>query len=102
MFSGQIMGHAAKSKSNKYSFEGIVTNVGVEPGTLFGVGVYDKSCINVGNGLSKCDAGIKTAEYNTLNFNYLHDMKANPCIVNGDRVKIEIIDSNGTARVQRY
>lgn len=104
MISGQLMNHSAgiKFSSDKYLFEGTITNAKVSPGTFVGLGIYDKSCVDVGNGLTRCDAGIKTEEYGILNFNYLHNMRANPCIARGDRLNVEIVDSSGTARVQKY
>ena len=83
-------------------FEGVITNMKVSPGTLNGAGVYDKSCISIGNGLTKCDAGIKTDEYGILNFNYIHNMGIKPCIAPGDKLSIKVTNSDGSAIVQRY
>jgi len=82
-------------------FNGNITNLKTSPGNLTGIGVYDHTCKDVGNGLTKCDAGIKTKEYGVLNFNYVHNMAIEPCIVSGDKLKVEILDLKGTARVQR-
>lgn len=82
-------------------FSGVITNIETSPGNLSGIGVYDRTCKRIGNGLTRCDAGIKTKEYGVLNFNYIHDMAVKPCIVSGDKLKVEILDSNGTADVRR-
>ena len=82
-------------------FKGTITNIKVSPGNLSGIGVYDKTCVRVENGLTRCDAGIKTEKYGVLNFNYIHNMAIEPCIASGNKLKVEILDSNGTARVQR-
>ena len=80
-------------------FEGKITNLELEPMILEGVGVYDRSCNPVENGLSQCDAGIQT-EKGLLNFNYKHEMHSQPCIDNGDQLKVEIF-ADGTAKVIR-
>ena len=81
-------------------FEGKITNIKLEPVVLKGVGVYDQSCNPVENGLTQCDAGIQT-ERGLLNFNYKHQMHSQPCIDNGDKLKVEVF-ADGTARVTRY
>jgi len=81
-------------------FNGKITNLKTIPGNLSGVGVYDKTCKKIGNGLTECDAGIKTQKYGVLNFNYVHDMAVEPCISSGDKIKIEIL-KNGLAKVWR-
>ncbi len=81
-------------------FEGTITNIKLEPVVLDGEGVYDKSCNMIGSGLTQCDAGIET-ERGLLNFNYRHNMDIQPCISPGDKVKIEILDAEGKARVTR-
>lgn len=48
-------------------FEGVITNMNLEPRVFDGIGVYDRSCNPVENGLTQCDAGIKT-EAGLLNF----------------------------------
>ena len=45
----------------------------------------------IGNGLSQCDAGIQT-EKGLLNFNYKHNMDLQPCIAEGDNLKVEILE----------
>lgn len=82
-------------------FNGVITNIKLEPVVLEGTGVYDRSCNPVENGLTQCDAGIQT-ENGLLNFNYKHDMHAQPCIDSGDKVKVEILDSNGRAKITRF
>ena len=82
-------------------FEGTITNMKTSPGNLSGIGMYDKTCKNIGNGLTRCDAGIKTKKYGVLNFNYAHNMAVEPCIESGNKLKVEILNSNGTARVWR-
>ena len=82
-------------------FKGNITNLKTVPGNVSGVGVYDKTCKSIGDGLTMCNAGIKTEKYGVLNFNYVHNMAIEPCIVSGDKLQIEILDSKGTARVKR-
>jgi len=81
-------------------FNGIITNIKLSPGKLSGMGVYDRSCNMVGNGLTQCDAGIQTEE-GLLNFNYVHDMGKQECIGPNDKLIVEILDSTGKARVIR-
>ncbi len=80
-------------------FEGIITNVNLEPKVLDGTGVYDRSCNPVENGLTQCDAGIKT-EAGLLNFNYKHDMHAQGCLDQGQKLKVEVF-ADGRAKVTR-
>lgn len=80
-------------------FEGVITNINLEPQVLDGTGVYDKSCLSVENGLSQCDAGIQT-EKGLLNFNYKHNMNMQKCLDNGQKLKVEILADN-QARVTR-
>lgn len=82
-------------------FEGKITNKNVEPAKLIGTGVYDKSCVSAGGGLTNCHAGIKTDKYGVLDFNYVHDMAKKPCIAPNQKVVVEILDSAGNARIQR-
>ncbi len=87
-------------KTNGDVFEGIITNMKLNAGTLEGTGVYDRSCNMIGNGMTNCDAGIQT-EKGLLNFNYKHNMQMQPCIAEGDRLEVEILGSEGRARVRR-
>ncbi|MBU5537388.1 MAG: hypothetical protein QW818_02300 [Candidatus Aenigmatarchaeota archaeon] len=82
-------------------FEGKITNVKVKPGRIEGISVYDRNC--VGSPITECDGGIKTAEYGVLNFRYRHNMAVQPCIhmYGPEKMIIEILDSDGTARVIR-
>ena len=80
-------------------FEGIITNMNLEPQVLDGTGVYDRSCNPIENSLTQCDAGIQT-ERGLLNFNYKHDMNMQACLDNGDKLKLEIL-ADGKARVTR-
>gem|GEM_PF-2292567 len=82
-------------------FEGKITNKNVEPMKLEGVGVYDRSCISIGGGLTDCHGGIKTEKYGVIDFNYQHDMARKPCIKPNDKVVVTILDSSGDAQVQR-
>ncbi len=82
-------------------FEGKITNIKTFPGNLSGIGIYDKTCKKIGNELTRCDAGIKTKKYGVLNFNYIHNMEIKPCITSGNELYIDILDSNGTAKVWR-
>ncbi len=81
-------------------FNGFITNVNLEAGKLEGTGVYDRSCNMIGNGFTQCDAGIETKK-GLLNFNYKHNMAVQPCIAQGDKLEVEILDSEGKARVRR-
>ncbi len=81
-------------------FKGKITNSKVEASTLKGIGVYDKSCKMGTDGLTTCDAGIKTEQYGVLNFNYRHNMQQQPCLAPNDILEIRI-RSDGTAEVQR-
>lgn len=81
-------------------FDGTITNIKLSSGKLSGMGVYDRSCNMVGNGLTQCDAGIQTEE-GLLNFNYVHDMSKQECIGPNDKLTVEILDTNGKARVTR-
>ena len=81
-------------------FTGKITNMNLEPGTYEGTGVYDKSCIDSGAGLTECDGGIKT-DKGVLNFHYKHNMAILPCIAPGDGLVVEVLDSEGNARVTR-
>ncbi len=81
-------------------FTGKITNMNLEPGTYEGTGVYDKSCIDAGAGITECDGGIKT-DKGTLNFHYKHNMAILPCIAPGDGLVVEVLDSNGNAKVSR-
>ena len=74
-------------------FEGTITNMDLEPIILEGMGVYDRSCNMVGNGLTQCDAGIQT-EKGLLNFNYKHNMAVQGCIAEGDKLEIQILENN--------
>ena len=82
--------------------EGKITNVKVSPGTLEGISAYDRNC--VGQPITECDGGIETEKYGLLNFHYSHDMSKVPCIhMHGpEKLTIEIIDSDGTAKVYRH
>ena len=80
-------------------FEGEITNMNLEPMTLSGEGVYDRSCNPVENGLTNCDAGIQT-EKGLLNFNYKHDMNMQACLDKGDKLEVEIL-ADGKAKVTR-
>lgn len=82
-------------------FEGKITNVKVSPGRIEGTSAYDRNC--VGEPITECDGGIKTAEYGVLNFHYRHDMALQPCIhmFGPEKMVVEILDSSGNARVIR-
>ena len=80
-------------------FEGVITNMDLEPSVLDGTGVYDRTCKMIENGLSQCDAGIQT-EKGLLNFNYKHNMNLQGCIDSGQKLKVEILADN-KARVTR-
>ncbi len=92
-------------------FNGVIINMNEIPNVKFrtkfrGTGVYDRNCVKVGvapetgNPLVNCHAGIKT-EYGIIDFNHVHDYYKNPCIIEGDEVVVEILDSQGNAKVQR-
>ncbi len=82
-------------------FRGKISNMAVRLGTVQGMGVYDKSCKMMGNGLTACDAGIQTEEYGLLNFKYQHNMQQQPCLAPNDIVAVRILDAQGNAEVQR-
>ena len=81
-------------------FTGKITNMNLAPGTYDGTGVYDKSCLDAGGGLTECDGGIKT-DKGTLNFHYKHNMAILPCIAPGDGLVVEVLDADGNAKVTR-
>ncbi len=87
--------------ANGDTFKGKITNMVVEPGELKGMGTYDKSCQMLGNGLTGCDAGIKTEKYGVLNFKYQHNMQQQPCLAPNDVVVVKILDKEGNAEIQR-
>ncbi|MBU0963162.1 MAG: hypothetical protein KKD48_04635 [Nanoarchaeota archaeon] len=80
-------------------FEGIITNMNLQSQVLDGMGVYDKNCNAIENGLTQCDGGIQT-EKGLLNFNYKHNMHMQKCIDQGQKLKVEIFEGN-KARVTR-
>jgi len=82
-------------------FAGNVTTEGIPVGTYNGTGVYDHNCLPIGNGIYSCDAGIKTAEYGTIDFAYKHDMMMKPCLGPGQTVVVKVLDGSGAATVQR-
>ncbi|MBI2545537.1 MAG: hypothetical protein HYW22_03020 [Candidatus Aenigmarchaeota archaeon] len=90
-----------KIPTNLNVFEGKITNAKVNPGTIEGTSAYDSNCI--GNQVTECDGGIRTAEYGVLNFHYFHEMAIQPCIhmFGPERLVVEILDSDGNARVTR-
>lgn len=85
------------------TFEGVITNFELEPGTYQGVGAYDRNCIPVNpenpHGMVNCDAGIRT-EYGVLNFHYEHIMSVQPCIMPGQQVTLDILEE-GKAIITR-
>ncbi len=98
-FNKEGTNHVNMNKPQMSLFKGTITNIKTSPGNVSGMGVYDRTCKQIGNGLTRCDAGIRTEKYGILNFNYIHNMEAEPCIVSGDKLQVEILDSNGTARI---
>lgn len=83
-------------------FEGkITTKVSLSPERIDGITIYDANCI--GQPITECDAGINTKEYGQLNFHYFHDMAIQPCLhmFGPEKVIIEILDSNGDAKIIR-
>jgi len=94
--------HPPGSVSRKVDvFEGAITNVAVAVGEVQGVGAYDWNCTDIGGGRTQCDGGVRTEEYGTLNFNYVHQMEEAPCIAPGDQLRVTILDSKGQALVER-
>ena len=83
-------------------FKGEITNRNVLSGVVRGVGVYDRSCVPVEDGLTQCDAGILTKEYDVLNFNYTHNMATEPCIAPNELLTLEITSETGEAVVKRH
>jgi len=93
---GILMLKAGKPTGNAVNgdvFNGIITNTNLQPQVLEGKGVYDRSCNPIENGLTQCDAGIQT-EKGLLNFNYKHNMHAQACIAEGDRLEVQVLESN--------
>jgi hypothetical protein len=90
-----IKGNAVKLDT----FEGTITNIDLRSGVYEGVGVYDRSCNMVGNGLTQCDAGIETKE-GLVNFNYKHNMDLQPCLDAGQNLVLEVFEG-GKAIVKR-
>src|SRR3990172_126422 len=88
--------------SGEATFEGTITNVEVSPGIIEGVSAYDRNCVGT-HMLTECDGGISTKEYGVLNFHYSHNMMEEPCIhMNGpEKMYVEILNSDGTAKVYR-
>lgn len=86
----------------KATFEGNITNVEVSPGVIEGTSAYDRNCVGT-HMWTECDGGINTKEYGVLNFHYAHNMMEEPCIqMNGpEKLIVEILDPNGTAKVYR-
>jgi len=99
MIYGSFKNGDASDELNKDSFKGVITNIELEPQEIDGEGVYDRSCNMIGGGLTQCDAGIQT-ELGLLNFNYKHNMAMQPCIDEGDKLRVEILDG-GEAIVRR-
>jgi len=92
-------GKAVKEDVNGDSFKGVITNMKLEPQTLDGRGVYDKTCNMVEDGLTQCNAGIQTEE-GLLDFSYKHHMDVQKCIADGDNLQVEILEG-GEAIVTR-
>ena len=88
--------------TGKATFEGKITNVKVSPGIIEGTSAYDRNCIGT-HMWTECDGGIETKEYGVLNFHYTHNMMEEPCIhMSGpEKFVVEILDSNGAAKVYR-
>lgn len=96
---GQATSYGTSSGANV--FEGKITNVQVQPGTIEGTSAYDSNC--VGQPITECDGGIQTKEYGLLNFHYRHDMSAQPCInmYGPEKMTVQILNSNGDAKIIR-
>lgn len=85
-------------------FSGKITNSEVSLGSIEGITTYDRGCNTVdANGLTECDAGIKTDQYGELNFHYKHNMNIQPCLdmYGPEKVIVDILDSNGDAKITR-
>ncbi len=83
-------------------FQGMITNL--KPGyenKFAGIGIYDRNCVTNQNGLTSCEAGIRTEGYGDLNFKYSHYMASEPCIFPGQNLMVEILSPEGKANVQR-
>lgn len=94
-------GDATNIVANGLLFQGKITNKNVEPMTIDGVGVYDRNCVMMSNGLTNCHGGIKTDKYGVLDFNYQHNMAKEPCIAPNEKLVVTILDSAGNAKVQK-
>lgn len=73
-------------------FKGEINTSEISETVLFGEISYDKNCIGIGNGLTRCDAGFKTNNYGVINFNYTHKMMEKSCLVPGQKVMMKIQD----------
>lgn len=71
-------------------FRGQINRSNIGEATLLGSITYDRNCLPVENGLTQCDAGVKTDEYGVINFNYTHNMREEPCLVAGNKVLMKI------------
>ncbi len=67
-----------------------------------GIAVYDRNCVTGLDGMTNCDAGIRTKEFGVLNFDYTHNMALKPCLSPGQKVAVDIANNNGEATVQRF
>ena len=83
------------------SFSGKITSQKVAVGSFAGVGSYDRNCVDAGNGLTNCDAGIEIQGYGVVNFNYVHDMHSLPCIKPGEKLSMRVLGEDGSAVVER-
>lgn len=71
-------------------FSGRINKSDITQIALHGRITYDRNCLPVEGGLTRCDAGIKTSQYGVINFNYTHNMREEPCLIDGDKVLLKV------------
>lgn len=81
---------APEPRSEVEIFNGKIDHPILNGAILLGNITYDRNCESVGNGLTNCDAGVKTEKYGVINFNYVHNMSKHPCLVSGDKVLLKV------------
>jgi hypothetical protein len=80
-------------QDNVNIFSGQINQPNLESVVLYGGITYDRNCIPVEGGLTRCDAGVKTNDYGVINFNYTHNMREEPCLMPGNKVLLKVQDS---------
>lgn len=94
LMTGRAVAHVQEGPDGIDVFNGHITNQQLNPQTLFGKIVYDRNCVSVGDGQTNCDAGVKVEGMEVLNFDYIHDMANEPCLVSDQKVMLKIISEH--------